>query len=106
MRLGGTSYAEMTVSGWTMEQLASQLALLAGHVEGGSLVPVPVVDSTGIVGSYDFKLKWADDQNPNADSNFPSLFTALQEQLGLKLEQKKASVQVLVIDSAARPSGN
>ncbi len=108
MRLAATSFAEMTVSKWTMAQLVFQLlSLMAGHAEGGSVVPVPVVNATGIAGSYDFKLKWADDQDLNADPNLPSLFTALQEQLGLKLEpQKKASVQVLVVDSVERPSGN
>jgi uncharacterized protein (TIGR03435 family) len=108
MRLGsGTSHAEMTVSKWTMEQFASQLSFLAGHVESGALVPVPVVDTTGMVGNYDFKLKWADDKDPDADLSLPSLFTALQEQLGLKLEPlKNASAQVLVIDSVDRPSGN
>lgn len=107
MRIGGASnYAEMTVSKWTMEQLAFQLSVMAGQVEGGSVVRVPVADATGIAGSYDFKLKWTDDQNPSADPNIPSLFTALQEQLGLKLAPRKASVQVLVIDSADRPSAN
>lgn len=106
MKLGGTNYAEMTVSKWTMEQLAFQLSLMTGHADGGSMIPTPVVDTTGIAGSYDFKLKWADDRTPNADPNFPSLFTALQEQLGLKLEPRKASAQVLVIDSADRPSAN
>ena len=78
MRLGGTSYAEMTVSKWTMEQFASQLSVLAGHVEGGALVPVPVVDTTGLTGTYDFKLKWADDQNPNADPNLPPLLKSIR----------------------------
>lgn len=107
MRLGGGgTTSQMTVSKWTMAQLASQLSLLTGHVEGGSMVPTPIVDSTGIVGSYDFVLKWADDQNHDPDTTFPSLFSALQEQLGLKLERQKTSVQVLVIDNAEYPSKN
>jgi len=57
----------------------------------------PVVDKTGLDGLYDYTFEW-----PDADS---SLFASM-DQLGLKLEAKKESVEVLVIDRAERPSAN
>lgn len=68
----------------------------------------PVVDETGLTGKYDFELKWADDAtNATADtSTAPGLFTALQEQLGLKLEPAKAPADVLVVDKVERPGAN
>jgi uncharacterized protein (TIGR03435 family) len=65
----------------------------------GALVsPVgrPVVNKTGIQGNYDIKLDYAADGDTN--SNLPSIFTALQEQLGLKLDSQKVPVQMLIID--------
>jgi uncharacterized protein (TIGR03435 family) len=68
----------------------------------------PIVDQTGLAGKYDFNLKWSFDEteassNPNAA---PGLFTAVQEQLGLKLEAVKAPADVIVIDHVERPSAN
>jgi uncharacterized protein (TIGR03435 family) len=63
-----------------------------------------VIDNTGLTGGYDLTLEWA--PNPLPDSTEPSLFTALQEQLGLKLESTKAPVEIIVIDSIERPSEN
>ena len=78
----------------------------------------PLVDRTGLVGRYDFLLKWTPDEsqfgamgirfsppsnNPNGP---PGLFTAIQEQLGLKLESTKGPVKVLVVDHVERPSEN
>ena len=63
-----------------------------------------VVDKTGITGRYNLKLQWTPD-DAAADSG-PSLFTALEEQLGLKLEPAKGPVQVLVIDHEEMPSAN
>jgi uncharacterized protein (TIGR03435 family) len=68
-----------------------------------------VVDRTGLMGRYDLTLKWAPDQAngaPAVEDSRPSLFTALQEQLGLKLESTKGPVETLVIDGVERPSGN
>ena len=66
-----------------------------------------VVDKTGLKGKYDFTLKWAsDDGHSQTDTSGPSIFTALQEQLGLKLEAGKGPVQVLVIDHIERPTEN
>ncbi len=70
----------------------------------------PVLDKTGLTGIYDFTLTYALDQNASAsatsDSTGPSIFTAIQEQLGLKLEPGKGPVEVIVIDRAEKPSGN
>jgi uncharacterized protein (TIGR03435 family) len=61
-----------------------------------------VIDKTGITGEYDIDLTWARD----SDSEGPSIFTALEEQLGLKLETAKAMADVVVIDHIERPSEN
>jgi len=75
-----------------------------------------VQDRTGLTGKYDVKLKWAPDEpqrgqaGPDsglaAESPTASIFTAIQEQLGLKLESRKAPVEVLVIELAESPSAN
>jgi uncharacterized protein (TIGR03435 family) len=64
-----------------------------------------VVDRTGLKGFYNFLLTWTPDE-AQADAPGPSMFTAIQEQLGLKLESTKGAVEVLVIDHAERPSEN
>lgn len=77
----------------------------------------PVVDQTGLTGKYDFRLKWTPDEaqltqmgmrapaTEAADAP-PNLFTAMPEQLGLRLESGKAPVAVLVIDKVEKPSEN
>ncbi len=62
-----------------------------------------ITDQSGLTGKYDFKLTWAPDMG---DTTGPSLFTALQDQLGLKLDSSKAPVEVVVVDSAQKPSEN
>ena len=68
----------------------------------------PVVDQTGLKGQYDFALKYTYDESraPTDGSAPPSLFTAIQEQIGLKLEPVKAPAEVLVIDHVEQPSAN
>ena len=66
----------------------------------------PVLDRTGLKGNYAFELKFAAPQNTNPDPDRPQFMTALQEQLGLRLESARAPVDVLVIDSVVRPSAN
>jgi uncharacterized protein (TIGR03435 family) len=68
----------------------------------------PAVDQTGLTGRYDFQLKWTSDESraPTDGTAPPSLFTAIQEQLGLKLEPVKAPAEVLIIDQLQRPSAN
>ena len=74
-----------------------------------------VIDQTGLNGGFDIDLTFLPDRMPtgapppgvtmpNIDPNGPSLFTALQEQLGLKLESQRAPVEVLVIDHVERPT--
>jgi uncharacterized protein (TIGR03435 family) len=74
-----------------------------------------VVDNTGLKGNYDFELTFerdrapavgADVREPAAPLQGPSIFSALEEQLGLKLESKKAPVEFLIIDHVEKPSGN
>jgi uncharacterized protein (TIGR03435 family) len=86
----------------------------------GTLTGRPVVDKTGLASTYSFKMDWTPDPGeggppsmagvaevaPPPDPNGPSLFTALQEQLGLKLESAKGPVESLVIESAEKPSEN
>ena len=62
-----------------------------------------IIDKTGLTGKYDVELTWAPNNEPDAG---PSIFTAIQEQLGLKLESSKAPVDVVVIDHLERPSEN
>ena len=58
-----------------------------------------MVDKTGLDGEYDFTLNWDEDEGP-------TLRTAVEEQLGLKLEPQKVPVSVFVIESARKPSAN
>ncbi|MEO8370657.1 MAG: TIGR03435 family protein, partial [Candidatus Solibacter sp.] len=90
----------------TMHMLAAVLSNFMGS---------PVEDRTGLRGSYDYKLEYAADpgatQMPEAthESNpaeGPSLPTALQEQLGLKLESARVAMRSIVIDRVAKPSAN
>ena len=66
-----------------------------------------VVDATGLTGVYDLDLTWTPDPPPGADSvpaNRPSLFTAIQDQLGLRLEPRQMPMEVFFIESAERPA--
>jgi uncharacterized protein (TIGR03435 family) len=66
----------------------------------------PVLDRTGLQDREALQLRWQDETRATADSSGPSLSTALQEQLGLKLESTRGRVTVLVIDHADKPSEN
>jgi uncharacterized protein (TIGR03435 family) len=81
------------------------MARLAGEL---SFVGRKVVDRTGLTGAFDVNLQWTPDSPGGAptDGNLPSIFTALQEQLGLKLEPTTGPVDVLVIVRAERPTAN
>jgi uncharacterized protein (TIGR03435 family) len=76
----------------------------------GSVIDRQVVDKTELTGKYDFTLRFSPDnaatQESPSTADVPSIFTALQEQLGLKLEPAKAPVESLVIDHVERPSEN
>jgi len=67
----------------------------------------PLIDKTGLQGLYDVTLRWTPEPTESTrTSDFPTLFTAVQEQLGLKLESGKGTVDMFVIDSVQRPSEN
>jgi uncharacterized protein (TIGR03435 family) len=81
----------------------STLAGFAGSLR--SPAGRPVIDKTGVTGNYDFTLSYAHDGD--TDSPLPSLFTALQEQYGLRLEKAKVPLEILVIDRVEKvPSEN
>jgi len=96
-------------------QMSNSVAVLAEELS--EVVGRDVVDKTGIAGRYKLDLNWAaDDQSvssitgsvsvvPTADTG-PSIFTALQEQLGLKLEPGKGPVEVMVVDHVQLPTEN
>jgi len=97
-----------TFTGVTTAVLAQQLARRTGR---------PVVDKTGLTGKYDFKLEWTADagqpgaviDGPGANSlepGGPTIFTAIQEQLGLRLESQKGPVEMIVIERVEKPSEN
>jgi uncharacterized protein (TIGR03435 family) len=65
----------------------------------------PVLDGTGVAGIFNITLDFAAGDSSD-DASGPSIFTALQEQLGLKLEPGKGPVEILVIDRAEKPTGN
>jgi uncharacterized protein (TIGR03435 family) len=70
---------------------------------------LPVVNHTELAGIFNFKLHWTPESAKPADGaamEGPSLFTAIQEQLGLRLRSQKAPVEALVIDHVEKPSGN
>ena len=103
-----------TSNSGTMKGGGRSLSDLAAAL-GNFIVNRMVVDRTGLTGVYDFELSWTPDnlQSTPPDgppaagiSDAPSIFTALQEQLGLKLESQRGSVEFLVIDGVQRPSEN
>lgn len=83
----------------SMDALADHLTWM---LESGERV---VLNETGLAGDYDFKMDFSPDSGNGipTDAANPGLFTALQEQLGLKLESQKGSVDVIVVESAAKP---
>jgi len=107
---------EMSTGGLTMTGQAVSITYLARTLS--QQVRRIVVDKTDLAGSYDFSLQFMPEQGglraapgdtsplPSSDPSGPSLFTAVQEQLGLKLESGKGPVEIIVIDRIERPSGN
>lgn len=98
--------SEMTVKGETLDIWVQSPFLGAAR---------PIVNKTGLPGKYDFTLNWAPNQpgtsgqdvlSAPGETDLPSLFTALQEQLGLKLVPTKAPVEVIIIDHIELPSDN
>ena len=96
------SNSQMTAVGISTSNLASNLAFQ---------VQRNVIDKTGLTGKYDFTLNWRPLElegkaDAGADDSAPDLFTALQEQLGLKLEPSKGPVDTLVVDHVEMPTEN
>ena len=92
-REGGITTDSMTAVGapvWTLLQLVI------------SKVGAPVSDETGLTGTYDLQLRWSNEVAPADDR--PSIVTALQEQLGLRLERRRVSTDVFVVDRFERPT--
>ncbi len=97
----------MAIGSAPLSQIANAMANFLGRT---------VLDKTGLTGNYDANLTWTPDQMPQRppgapelpplDPNGPSIFTAVQEQLGLKLDSQKGQVSALVIDRAERPKEN
>jgi len=111
--LGGMRMQRGLLTGTSlqMESLTATLANIVGRY---------VIDKTGLQGKFDWKLEWTPETaplqpgpmsdkpaSPNPpDNSGPSIFTALREQLGLKLESQKGPVPVLIIDRVEKPSAN
>jgi uncharacterized protein (TIGR03435 family) len=98
--------ARMIAGGATMQQLAANLTVRLDRL---------VFDKTGLTGRFAFNLAWTPDRLPTEapppgippiDPDGPGLFTALQEQLGLKLRPARGQVDVLVIDSVEHPTAD
>jgi uncharacterized protein (TIGR03435 family) len=109
-KMGTTGRGHAIAEKASMAMFVQTLGILTGR---------PVVDKTGLASTYSFKLDWTPDPGEGGpsprsgvpevappDPNGPSLFTALQEQLGLKLESAKGPVESLVIEAAEKPSEN
>jgi uncharacterized protein (TIGR03435 family) len=82
----------------------AQIADLALVLSFLNVLGRPVVDRSGLTADYEFELRWTPDGARQVDPDLPTLFTAVREQLGLKLEATTGPIEVLVIDSAERPA--
>jgi len=87
--------AHFAAASWTMEQLVSWLEV---RLEADTKENRPVVDATGLIGKYDFKVMFA--LGMVSPGDVPELPNALESQLGLKLEQKQTRIEILVVDHA------
>jgi uncharacterized protein (TIGR03435 family) len=103
-------FGHLTATKASMEQLAETLSDV--RLNGRAMLDRPVLDRTGLKGVYDFTLAWtpdlepADGAAPSETAGGPSIFTAVQEQLGLKLERQKAPLKVFIIDHVEKASQN
>jgi len=95
----------------TVEPAADRVVLRSTRGNVGRLVEIlsrytdrVVIDDTGLTGEYDFTLEWV--QNPTVDGGSPTLFTALREQIGLRLDPVRRAMPIIVVDSIDRPSEN
>jgi uncharacterized protein (TIGR03435 family) len=100
---------QMSVGRGQLDVKSAPMAALTNHL--GQVLGRSVIDKTELLGNYDFKLEWTPDDNQGdggvpADSQRPSIFTAVQDQLGLKLESTKGPVEILVVDRVEKASDN
>jgi uncharacterized protein (TIGR03435 family) len=93
----GPGRGEVTSTDGSLSMIIAPLSRQLGRI---------IVDKTGLTGRYDFNLKWTPDGVEPSDQSGPDIFTAIQEQLGLKLESAKGPVDVIVIDRIEKPSAN
>jgi uncharacterized protein (TIGR03435 family) len=89
-----------------LEMHGRSIAEFAHFLSQMNLVGRTVVDKTGVAGNYDIDLKWTPDDQQGTPDAGPTLITALEEQLGLKLVPAKGPVDALVIDHVERPTEN
>jgi uncharacterized protein (TIGR03435 family) len=94
-RQGGITLDTMTTYGAPIWNLLQLVIAKAG---------APVSDETGLTGTYDLRLRWSNDVAPSDDRL--SIYTALQEQLGLKLERRRVTTDVVVVDRLERPTAD
>jgi uncharacterized protein (TIGR03435 family) len=92
-RQGGITADTMTAFGAPMWNLLQLVIAKAG---------APVSDETGLGGTYDLQLRWSNEVAPGDDR--PSIFTALEEQLGLRLDRRRVKTEVFVVDRFERPT--
>jgi uncharacterized protein (TIGR03435 family) len=107
MRFGGIGRIAGVMA--SMPQFVVMLSDI--RLNGSAILDRPVLDRTGLAGVYDFKLEWSGeeqsaDRTTSTNPAGPSIFTAVQEQLGLKLESTKAAVEFFVIEQAGKPTEN
>jgi bla regulator protein BlaR1 len=100
----------LTMNPGRAQGFAAPMSLLAEDL--ADTLGRPVIDKTGLTGKYDWKLEWSPEattggtEAPLQVNAGPTIFTAMQDQLGLKLESSKGPVEVYVIDHIDRPSEN
>jgi len=93
----------MQIGSGTLRAPNVELPLLAELLS--QLTGRPVTDETGLAGSFEVNLRWTP-ESQEATSDAPSLFTALPEQLGLRLDARRGPIRMLVIDSVDRPTAD
>jgi uncharacterized protein (TIGR03435 family) len=101
----GSNNRDMEVRNTALAAHDLPMASLADTLAG--LVNRTVIDRTGLAGNYDLALKWSPDDASEAQTDSaPSIFTALQEQLGVKLQSAKGPVETLIVDHVEMPAEN
>ncbi len=95
---------------WAANLTKATMDELVQYLDGSAFLDRPVFDKTGLTGAYDIKLSYTPDIPPNRrgepDPNDISIYAAVEEQLGLKLQPQKAAVEILIVDRVEKPSGN